>query len=53
MWARAESIREIIREYDFVIDATDNFPAKFLINDACYFERIPSHTGESSSSRAN
>ncbi|MHC4149620.1 MAG: HesA/MoeB/ThiF family protein, partial [Planctomycetota bacterium] len=27
-------------------DGTDNFPAKFLVNDACYFERIPfSHAG--------
>jgi len=44
--ARADNIRRIIREYDFVIDGTDNFAAKFLINDACYFERIPfSHAG--------
>jgi molybdopterin/thiamine biosynthesis adenylyltransferase len=44
--AMAANIREIIREYDFVIDATDNFPAKFLINDACYFEKKPfSHAG--------
>jgi len=44
--AKADNIREIIREYDFVIDGTDNFPAKFLINDACYFEKIPfSHAG--------
>jgi molybdopterin/thiamine biosynthesis adenylyltransferase len=43
---KADNIREIIREYDFVIDGTDNFPAKFLINDACYFEKIPfSHAG--------
>ena len=42
----AENISEIIREYDFVIDGTDNFPSKFLINDACYFEKIPfSHAG--------
>ncbi len=42
----AENITEIIREYDFVIDGTDNFPAKFLINDACYFEKVPfSHAG--------
>jgi len=39
--AGAENIREVIREYDFVIDGTDNFAAKFLINDACYFERTP------------
>jgi molybdopterin/thiamine biosynthesis adenylyltransferase len=45
-WARAENIREIIRDYDFVIDGTDNFSAKFLVNDACYFERVPfSHAG--------
>jgi molybdopterin/thiamine biosynthesis adenylyltransferase len=44
--AKADNIREIIREYDFVIDATDNFPSKFLINDACFFEKIPfSHAG--------
>lgn len=31
----ANNIVDIIEEYDFVIDGTDNFPAKFLINDAC------------------
>jgi molybdopterin/thiamine biosynthesis adenylyltransferase len=42
----AENISEIIRQYDFVMDGTDNFPAKFLINDACYFEKVPfSHAG--------
>ncbi len=45
-WAMANNIRQIIREYDFVIDGTDNFPAKFLINDACFFEKKPfSHAG--------
>lgn len=40
------NIREIIREYDFIIDGTDNFPAKFLINDACVMEKKPfSHAG--------
>ncbi len=44
--AMADNIRDIIRDYDFVIDGTDNFGAKFLINDACYFEKIPfSHAG--------
>lgn len=32
---RAENALDIIKEYDFVIDGTDNFPAKFLVNDAC------------------
>jgi molybdopterin/thiamine biosynthesis adenylyltransferase len=46
IWARANNIREVIKEYDFIIDGTDNFAAKFLVNDACYFERVPySHAG--------
>lgn len=45
-WAKADNIREIIRDYEFVIDGTDNFAAKFLVNDACYFEKKPfSHAG--------
>lgn len=44
--ATADNIRQIIRDYDFVIDGTDNFPTKFLIDDACYFEKKPfSHAG--------
>ncbi len=42
----ASNIREIIRGYDFVIDGTDNFASKFLINDACVMENIAfSHGG--------
>lgn len=42
----SSNIREIIRGYDFVLDGTDNFAAKFLINDACIMEKIPfSHAG--------
>ena len=34
------------QDYDFIIDGTDNFPAKFLINDACVFAKKPfSHGG--------
>ena len=29
------NISELIAGYDFVLECTDNFPAKFLINDAC------------------
>jgi molybdopterin/thiamine biosynthesis adenylyltransferase len=44
--AMADNIMDIIRDYDFIIDGTDNFPAKFLINDACYFANKPlSHAG--------
>ena len=42
----SENILGIIKDYDFVIDATDNFPAKFLINDACVMAKKPfSHAG--------
>lgn len=32
---------ELVREYDVVLDGVDNFPAKFLINDACFFANKP------------
>jgi molybdopterin/thiamine biosynthesis adenylyltransferase len=36
----------ILRAYDFVIDATDNFAAKFLVADACHFAGKPyAHAG--------
>jgi len=31
----------IISQYDVVLDGVDNFPGKFLINDACYFAGKP------------
>lgn len=44
--ATAGSISDILKGYDFVIDAVDNYASKFLINDACYFEQLPfSHAG--------
>lgn len=42
----AENAFEIIKDYDFVVDGTDNFPVKFLINDACVLAKKPfSHGG--------
>jgi molybdopterin/thiamine biosynthesis adenylyltransferase len=42
----AANIMEVIAGYDFVIDGTDNFAAKFLINDACVLAGKPfSHGG--------
>jgi molybdopterin/thiamine biosynthesis adenylyltransferase len=42
----AANIRPIVRDYEFIIDGTDNFAAKFLINDACVLEGKPfSHGG--------
>lgn len=37
----SHNITDIIKDYDFVLDGTDNFPAKFLINDACVMAGIP------------
>lgn len=37
----SENIMELIADYDFIVDATDNFPAKFLINDACVMAKKP------------
>ncbi|MDR0408049.1 MAG: HesA/MoeB/ThiF family protein [Campylobacteraceae bacterium] len=42
----ADNILDIIKPYDFVIDGTDNFATKFLINDACVLAKKPySHGG--------
>jgi adenylyltransferase/sulfurtransferase len=31
----ADNALNILREYDVIVDGTDNFPARYLINDAC------------------
>jgi len=33
------NIRQIIRDYHLILDGSDNFPTRFLVNDACYFEK--------------
>ena len=46
IFVSADNIMELIEPYDFIIDGTDNFPAKFLINDACVMAKKPfSHAG--------
>lgn len=43
---RADNALDIVKDYDFVVDGTDNFPVKFLINDACVMAGKPfSHGG--------
>jgi molybdopterin/thiamine biosynthesis adenylyltransferase len=45
-WVHADSIMGLIEGYDFVIDGTDNFASKYLINDACVMAGKPfSHAG--------
>ena len=31
----SENALDIVREYDIVVDGTDNFPTRYLVNDAC------------------
>ena len=31
----SENALDIIKEYDIVVDGTDNFPTRYLVNDAC------------------
>jgi len=45
-FVRADNILPLLKQYDFVVDGTDNFEAKFLINDACVRAGVPySHGG--------
>lgn len=37
----SDNIMDIIKDYDIILDGTDNFPAKFLINDACVMANKP------------
>ena len=41
LFVSAENIMKLIKPYDFIIDGTDNFAAKFLINDACVLAGKP------------
>jgi molybdopterin/thiamine biosynthesis adenylyltransferase len=37
----SENAMNIIKDYDIVINGADNFPARYLVNDACYFNNKP------------
>jgi molybdopterin/thiamine biosynthesis adenylyltransferase/rhodanese-related sulfurtransferase len=37
----ADTILEIIDGYDVIVDGTDNFPTRYLVNDASLIKRIP------------
>ena len=36
-----ENVLDIVRDYDVIADGTDNFPTRYLVNDACVLERKP------------
>jgi molybdopterin/thiamine biosynthesis adenylyltransferase/rhodanese-related sulfurtransferase len=33
-----DNIEEIIKDYDLIIDGSDNFETRYLVNDACYLQ---------------
>jgi molybdopterin/thiamine biosynthesis adenylyltransferase/rhodanese-related sulfurtransferase len=37
----ADNVLDIIDGYDLIIDGTDNFPTRYLVNDASLLKRIP------------
>jgi adenylyltransferase/sulfurtransferase len=37
----SENALEIFKDYDIVADGTDNFPTRYLVNDACVLTGIP------------
>ncbi len=40
-----QNVMDLISRYDAVIDGCDNFPTRFLVNDACYFAKKPLFSG--------
>jgi adenylyltransferase/sulfurtransferase len=41
----AENAMDIIKQYEIVVDGTDNFPTRYLTNDACVLLRKPNIYG--------
>jgi adenylyltransferase/sulfurtransferase len=41
----SDNALEILRDYDIVVDGTDNFPTRYLVNDACVLLKIPNVYG--------
>jgi adenylyltransferase/sulfurtransferase len=42
---RSDNALEILKDYDVVVDGTDNFPTRYLVNDACVLLRKPNVYG--------
>ncbi len=42
---RSENALEILKDYDIVADGTDNFPTRYLVNDACVLTGKPNVYG--------
>ena len=40
-----DNIMDLIKDYDIVVDCSDNFPTRYLVNDACVMARKPLVSG--------
>ncbi len=41
LWLNDANVGEVLRGYDVVLDASDNFPTRFQVADCCWREKIP------------
>ena len=41
----SENALEILKDYDYIVDGTDNFPTRYLVNDACVLLKKPNIYG--------
>lgn len=41
----SQNILEIIKDYDIIVDGCDNFPTRYLVNDACVLAKKPNVHG--------
>jgi sulfur-carrier protein adenylyltransferase/sulfurtransferase len=41
----SDNVLDIFKDYDIIIDGTDNFPTRYLVNDACVFLKKPNVYG--------
>ena len=37
----SKNILDVIKDYDIIVDSSDNFPTRYLVNDACVFSNKP------------
>ncbi len=44
-WLTSQNALEIVGQYDIVLDGTDNFPTRYLVNDACVLAGVPNVYG--------
>jgi adenylyltransferase/sulfurtransferase len=41
----SENVMDLIKNYDVIVDGTDNFPTRYCVNDACVLQKKPNVYG--------